>query len=346
MIRVRVRELNDNILSLYLHAQYDGRQEQETLNLYIIGKGATKKEDEENLRLAIAFRDEKENRLIQNRHNFRLKDEELKTDFLDYYQHVVTEKNNGDANWKNTENHLRKFIDKKSIGLKNIDPAFCKKFYQFLLENVNQNSAWQYYSRFKSILNQAVETGIFRENPARHVSPKKVEVEKVFLLFEEIKLLDKIPSPHEHLKNGFLFSCWTGLRLSDIEKLKWSEIQDNYLVFRQKKTKGVERMKLHKNALNILENQKLISDQSNVFQMPQRATGQRILRDWIRSSGIKKNVTFHSARHTYATLLLTFGVDIYTVSKLLGHKDIKTTQVYAKLIDLKKDEAVDRLPEI
>jgi len=148
------------------------------------------------------------------------------------------------------------------------------------------------------------------------------------------------------LKNGFLFGCWTGLRLSDIEKLKWSEIQDNYLVFRQKKTKGVERMKLHKNALNILENQKLISDQSNVFQMPQRATGQRILRDWIRSSGIKKNVTFHSARHTYATLLLTFGVDIYTVSKLLGHKDIKTTQVYAKLIDLKKDEAVDRLPEI
>ena len=63
-------------------------------------------------------------------------------------------------------------------------------------------------------------------------------------------------------------------------------------------------------------------------------------------AGITKNITFHCARHTHATLLLTNGVDIYTVSKLLGHKEIKTTQVYARIIDEKKKEAVNKIPSI
>ncbi len=67
---------------------------------------------------------------------------------------------------------------------------------------------------------------------------------------------------------------------------------------------------------------------------------------WIMKAGITKHITFHCARHTYATLLLTYGVDIFTLSKLLGHKNIKNTQIYAKIIDRKKREAVDKLPQI
>jgi site-specific recombinase XerD len=103
-------------------------------------------------------------------------------------------------------------------------------------------------------------------------------------------------------------------------------------------------VKLHSNAQEIITKQNEISKDINVFKMPSRATMRYVLKAWLISAALNKRITFHSARHTFATMLLTFGVDIYTVSKLLGHKDIKTTQVYAKLIDLKKDEAIDKLP--
>jgi site-specific recombinase XerD len=67
------------------------------------------------------------------------------------------------------------------------------------------------------------------------------------------------------------------------------------------------------------------------------------LQQWVMRAGISKTITFHCARHTYATLQLTLGTDIYTVSKLLGHKDLKTTQVYAKIIDDKKKEAANKI---
>lgn len=70
------------------------------------------------------------------------------------------------------------------------------------------------------------------------------------------------------------------------------------------------------------------------------------VRDWTARAGIRKHITFHSARHTFATMMLTLGTDLYTVSKLLGHKDIKTTEIYAKIVDKGKQEAVARIPSI
>ena len=70
------------------------------------------------------------------------------------------------------------------------------------------------------------------------------------------------------------------------------------------------------------------------------------IKNWIQAAGINKHVTFHISRHNFATLLLSSDIDIYTVSKLLGHKDVKVTQIYAKLIDKKRDEAIEKLPKI
>lgn len=347
-IKIRVREVKDKIYSLYLHAQYDGVQEQETLKLYIHGKINTKKQDEENFRLAIAIRDEKENKLIQNKYNFRLTDDAQKMIFLDYFNFVVGDKKNIDYNWINTHTYLTKFINGKKIQIKHIDEVFCEKFYSFLCDNLNKNTANIYFSKLKYVLTYAFNKNIIKSNLSRHVKIRNVPVEKVFLSVEEIKILESIECLSPQLKNAFLFSCWTGLRLSDIEKMRCDDIENGYLNFRQKKTKEFERIKLHGNAVKIIEIQKDYNKSNNslVFRLSTRSTMQIHLRKWVNDAKLKKNVTFHSARHTFATLLLTYDVDIYTVSKLLGHKDIQTTQVYAKLIDLKKDEAVDKLPII
>lgn len=149
------------------------------------------------------------------------------------------------------------------------------------------------------------------------------------------------------LKKAFLFSALTGLRWSDIEKLKWSEIQHSndygyYIRFRQKKTKGAETQPISEQAVSLLGERKEPDDK--IFDALHYSAWSNLkLQQWIYKAGIHKDITFHCARHTYATLQLTLGTDIYTVSKMLGHKELRTTQIYAKIIDEKKHEAANKI---
>jgi len=145
----------------------------------------------------------------------------------------------------------------------------------------------------------------------------------------------------------FIFSCLTGLRWSDIEKLKWSEVQhsDNlgyFIRFRQQKTNGAETLPIAEEARELLGEQK--EPKERVFTgLKYGNWNKTYLKDWLIDAGINKHITFHCARHTYATLQLTLGTDIYTVSKLLGHKNLSTTEIYAKVINEKKVEAANKI---
>ena len=144
-----------------------------------------------------------------------------------------------------------------------------------------------------------------------------------------------------------MFSALTGLRFSDIEKLIWREIrfekgQGYSIVFRQRKTKGAEVLPISDQAAEMLGEQGNLDDK--VFEgLKYSAYSNKHLFQWIGAAGITKDITFHCFRHTYAILQLANGTDIYTVSKLLGHKELKTTQIYAKVIDKMKREAVDKI---
>jgi integrase len=146
-----------------------------------------------------------------------------------------------------------------------------------------------------------------------------------------------------------MFSCLTGLRWSDINKLTWSEVRDEdeetRLVFKQKKTAGQEYQFISGQARQLLG--KRTRENDRVFQGLKYGAhfNAEILR-WCMRAGITKHITFHSARHTHAVLLLENGADIYTVSKILGHKEIRTTQVYAKIVDKKKKEAAYLIPKL
>ena len=172
-----------------------------------------------------------------------------------------------------------------------------------------------------------------------------------YLTIEELKRLASTECLYPEVGRAFLFSCLTGLRRSDIVKLTWGEVSTlagrTRLIYRQKKTRSQEYLDITAQAAELLGERGDAGPDDLVFDSiyhPQRTID--ILRGWAAMAGIDKNITFHSGRHTFAVMMLTLGTDIYTVSKLLGHRSLQTTQIYAKIVDAKKQEAVDNIPQI
>ena len=163
---------------------------------------------------------------------------------------------------------------------------------------------------------------------------------------EELNTLSSTPCERDVLKRAALFSALTGLRHCDIQKMCWKEIQidgeNARLHFTQQKTKGVEYMPISMQALQLCGKQR--QPEQLVFEDLPDPTGiSKPLKRWIEASGISKQITFHCFRYTYATLKLSSGTDIYTVSKMLGHTNVKTTQIYAKVVDEKKEKAAQAI---
>ena len=329
--------------------------------LYISPKTPSeKKENEETLLRAEQILSIRRAEYAQGKYGIkdRSKDKLL---FLTYYDKLKEEryesKGNYD-NWDAAQNHLEDYCKKKKVTFEDIDEEFVLGFKKFLNKNsrtksntpLSQNSKYAYYNKFKAALKQAFEDGYTRRNFATAVKGfAQGETSREHLTHDELKAMVKAECKHPILKSAFLFSCLTGLRWSDVNKLTWSEVRDEgpetQLVFKQKKTAGQEYQFISPEARKLMGKRK--QEKDRVFQGLKYGAhfNAEILR-WCMRAGITKHITFHSARHTHAVLLLENGADIYTVSKILGHKEIRTTQVYAKLVDKKKKEAAYLIPDI
>lgn len=328
--------------------------------LYDKPKNPTEKQhNKENLKSAEAVKAQKILEVQNGTYGFN-NTHKLNTNFIEYFKKLTDERYQSLGNYGNWDSTLKHLLNYTSATttFKDITPEFCEGFKDFLLNKVktktgkalSQNSSSSYFNKFKATLNQAFDDKIINENPAKRIkSIKAEETEREYLNQEEIQALMKAECRYEVLKNAFLFSCFTGLRWSDINTLTWSKIQEfegGYKVqFKQQKTKGVEYLDITTNAL------KYIGERGNpedrVFiGLKYSAYMNTALSQWVLRAGITKQITFHCARHTYATFLLTKGVDIYTVSKMLGHRELKTTQIYTKVIDQKKRDAVNVFDEV
>jgi integrase len=209
------------------------------------------------------------------------------------------------------------------------------------------------YSRILSTaLNCAVRDGIIQSSPVKDLTrferPQQPQSSREYLTADEVRQLVKTECIKPTVKQAFLFSCLSGLRFSDIKALKWGDIQtDNggkhIIRYTQQKTRKDEYLQLSDEAMKFLPDRNTAGDSDMIFILPTNGFTNQALQSWVLAAGIKKRVTFHVGRHTNATLLLSLGVPIETVSKLLGHSAIKTTQIYAKVIDRNKREAVSRL---
>lgn len=239
--------------------------------------------------------------------------------------------------------HLKDFSG-KNINVREIDMDFCYRFAQYLTNGVciKPSSAKTYMQKLHAILQEAVLMRYIDYNPMPQISkliPKIPNKEKDYLSTEELEMLRKTECPHLITKFAFLFSCYTGLRISDIETLKWSDIQKKnglyILVKNQVKTSTEVRIPLGKQALEILGivRDKKLSKGENIFIMYSRTTIAADLKAWAKSAGIDKHITFHVSRISFVTLSIAAGINIYVVSKLCGHSNVKTTQIYARMID-------------
>lgn len=333
--------------SLYLDIYHNGQREYEFLKIHLT---KDRESNKEKMRIAESIRAQKEIELLNGAHGLTPKFKK-KGNFVEYFEKFTNEKNST-TNYANTLTHLKEFTG-GTIKFLQINDKWVEDFRAYLLKNVTNNSANIYFTALKTVLKKAVKDRIIHETPAQYIDGIKTnEVERIYLNIDELNKLSTIECPNNEVKKAFLFACYTGLRLSDLKKLTWGKIKTENgrykIQYRQKKTGGFEYFPLSETAHKLLNGESNIINFPNkpVFKLPTKGYYNRVLRKWAKAAGIKKNLSSHVARHTFATLALTNGVDLYTVSKLLGHKDIATTQIYAKIIDKKKEEAVDMLPPL
>lgn len=372
-IKLKKKKLATGKYSLYIEyykgkvRDADGKQihnrEFEYLKeyLYINPKNASeKRENEETLLRAEQVLSIRRAEYAQGKYGIkdRSKDKLL---FLTYYDKLKEEryesKGNYD-NWDAAQNHIEVYCKKRKITFEDIDEDFVLGFKKFLNTRaktksntpLSQNSKYTYYNKFRAALRNAFDDGYTSRNYATTVKGfSQGETSREYLTHEELQAMVKAECKYPVLKSAFLFSCLTGLRWSDVNKLTWSEVretgEETQLVFKQKKTAGQEYQFISPQARKLMGNRK--QERDRVFQGLKYGApfNAEILR-WCMRAGITKHITFHSARHTHAVLLLENGADIYTVSKILGHREIRTTQVYAKIVDKKKKEAAYIIPEL
>ena len=216
-----------------------------------------------------------------------------------------------------------------------------------------------YLARIKAAIRKAAKQQILNHNVGTDVIIKKQRSLPKYLTFEEIQKLKATPTKSRATKDAFLFSCFSGLRFSDVKALTWDQVRyennQAFLLFTQEKTKEAESLPLSEQAVEILNAQKEAQPsiffhkqfkESIIFRIPNKSGVAYGLKRWAKRAGIAKNISFHVGRHTFATLALTYGADLYTVSKLLGHQSIQTTEIYAKVIDATKRNAVNALPKL
>lgn len=334
----------------------------ETLEYYLIDPVKTKADKEHNkvnLEMAEAI---KAKRLLasQNKQYRFIVEYKIRTNLIEYIKGLIDQRKNSPGNYGNWDSSLKHLIAYGGYDttFEQVDKSFVEGFKNYLAKeaktksntNLAANSQSSYFLKLKATLNQAVADGIIPHNPASSVKPAKVEdVHREYLTFEELQKLVKVECKYPILKQAFIFSCLTGMRWSDIQKLTWDEVQemDGYtrIVFRQKKTKGFEYLDISDQATKYLGERG--KPEERVFiGLKYSAWHNQALEKWCMRAGILKDITFHCGRHTFAVMQLNLGTEIYTVSKLLGHKELKTTQVYARILDEKKREAVNKIPEL
>jgi integrase len=365
-VELREKPLTNGRVSLYLDIYYQQKRWYEFLNIRISKKKPTD-EDREKRRLANEIRAKREHELIVQ-DNGLIDKTRKKADFVSYFESYINSKP-FNRHRRTTLNHLRKFMEGRSLPIDRVTTEWMKLFEKYLLKTVSENTALNYLININGALNKLVRDQVIARNPwhavPKHERIKKKDVMRTAWTLDQLQQLADTPCKiNPQFKQAYFFACFTGLRWSDVHKLQWSSIiqknigdhEEWFIYFEQQKTEAVEYFPLSAQAVQILKARRseknktpYVFDEVKESDMKNLTTQRKLdygLKKWAAAAGLDKTkMRFHTGRHTYATNLLELtNGDLYTVSKLLGHKSIQTTQIYAHVRDKMKQAAVQSLP--
>ena len=367
---MRFKSLKDGRRHIYLDIYKDGKRTYEYLKLYLLpesdagaekANAKTMKEAEAILKKRIReLKKEPEESKYLKKEVERPKDEMLLLDWTEEFEEL--QRRRGVKSLGATK---RFYVSVQAFGrnpkLKDIDKSFCLAYIDFLGDYTKKDgteysvkSKFDMFECLNNAINTAIQQEILTANPINKIDRseriRRKESQRDFLTIDEVKRLIATPCNNLAVKHAYLFACSCGLRLGDVLNLKWKDISKDNGTWRASilmlKSQRPLYIPLGEQARKWMPEQGEASPEDKVFNLSHHVINEN-LQSWAETAGItNKKVTFHTSRHTFATMLLTLGADIYTVSKLLGHTSVKTTQIYAKIIDQKKDDAVSLVDSI
>ncbi|MDA3894228.1 MAG: tyrosine-type recombinase/integrase [Salinivirgaceae bacterium] len=278
----------------------------------------------------------------------------IKSDFLAFFMDIAESKNlSNKATWISAYKQLFEYTGGKLFS-KEIGIEFCENYKKHLEDKVSlkQNTKVSYFIKLKIAIKDADKKGFVKSGTyadVEEIGMKEEDTNIEFLTLDELAILKNIPCSNELYKQAALFSASVGLRRSDCIAFSWGDIKSGndglYIDFSQQKTAGILHAPLNETALSILGERK--ADNVKPFGellKTKWATQDKELHKWVKDAGIHKKITFHCFRHSYAVALISKGTDIFTVSKMLGHKSVMTTvKNYAKVMNKDKKKAVDNI---
>lgn len=366
-VRIRFKELANGSKSIYLDIYNNGQRSYKFLKLYILPEINANIREQNRTTMAAAEKIKSQYiiELTENKAGLRHTSKRAKMLFSEWIDTYIKKRSDAGMRGMKVYETIKRIIHlyRPKARLGDIDKEFCLGLIRFLSSEyktskdkpLSLRTQSNYLCYFSTVLNAAVREEVISENPVMKISENdKIKVPdslREFLTIEELRLLIATEYRHDLVKRAYLFACYCGLRFSDVIRLRWSDIKqdgDRWRVgIRMKKTGSLHYFTLSRQAMEWLPERGDPQEDAQPFAgLPAENHVNRHLKNWTAEAGIKKHITFHTSRHTFATLLLTLDVDLYTTSKMLGHRNVKTTQIYAKIIDKKKESAVDRIDEI
>ncbi len=354
-IKARVRELSDGTYSVYLDLHTANGREYEQTNYKLSGRSENKLDDIRTLIEIELLLSRKQQDILESRLRSSV---ELGNDdviVLQWFQSVAAKEpyNNTTTILRYLELFLREH-NLTNILFRELNYKICMDFFDFLKNSsllyhngkLKTNTVNIYMSKFKTLLNRAVDEEILLRNPAKQIKTKLEETVPDYLSKDEIQHLINVPSKYQEVKNAALFSVFTALRVSDIFQLKHSMIRNGTIYLQQTKTKTYVRIPLSDDANKILAEQRELHDTDKIFHITSRYMLNNHLKRWLKDAGLLngRKLSFHSFRHTAAMQLMNNGTPLPTISKILGHSSIQSTMTYQKVRDESVEAAIKSVP--
>ena len=365
-VRLREKELANGVRSLYLDIYVSGKRSYEFLKLYLIPETnpQAKVQNENTMRAANTI---KLNRILEITNNkaglknTSIRAKMLLKDWMETFRQAQEQKGVKDQKLiHNTVHALTAY--NINVAMRDVNRDYIIGLTNFLRNDyrsprgkkLKDYSVLNYLGCLRNALNMAVREDVIADNPIMKLSAqdkvKAPESQREYLTVEEVQQLEATDSPYPHIKQAFLFACYTGLRCSDVRSITWGKIVKDGEKYRLHtvmfKTKRPFYIPLSKKAMQWMPERGDKTDDDLIFEnIPVQVNTKLYLQPWLDKAGITKPITFHCSRHTFGTMMLTLGADIYTTSKLMGHTKVEVTQIYAKIINKKKDDAVSLIDQ-